>query len=260
MNKFPNKHSIKIVLHLQESETLTVQNQSLKTEIHKLEQEKVRLMQVLSGHENICLQRLQQDPVAIKTEGLSPVDNEFLAASTSTVPPPQLSHSPGLLTGGNNFMLPPYTEATVTPVTQPLMTNNQNITQDTIPTPFNMSQTNHSNLQSLVPPNSVGAISSPNGQPPSFEDAVRIATEIKMEDNSQDLQNYNHRQQQGFPPMYDSEPSSLQPPPINESSNDVFRGTATFGNQIMSDSSNYFLAKRPLGHTYLDLDSRCIAL
>merc|ERR1711997_34757 len=108
--KCRNKKKARTQILIRESETLTVQNQSLKTEIHKLEQEKVRLMQVLSGHENICLQRMQQDPVAIKTEGLSPVDNEFLAASTSTVPPTQLSHSPGLITSGNSFMLPPYTE------------------------------------------------------------------------------------------------------------------------------------------------------
>merc|ERR1712018_113950 len=58
--KCRNKKKARTQILIRESETLTVQNQSLKNEIHKLEQEKVRLMQVLSGHDNNCLQRMQQ--------------------------------------------------------------------------------------------------------------------------------------------------------------------------------------------------------
>jgi hypothetical protein len=40
-----------------ESETLVNQNQSLKSEIHKLEREKKRLIDVLASHESSCPKR-----------------------------------------------------------------------------------------------------------------------------------------------------------------------------------------------------------
>merc|ERR1711863_178198 len=56
--KCRNKKKARTQILIRESETLSVQNQSLKSEIQKLEKEKLRLMQVLSGHENACLQRI----------------------------------------------------------------------------------------------------------------------------------------------------------------------------------------------------------
>jgi hypothetical protein len=46
----------------QESETLVSQNHSLKSEIHKLEKEKKRLMNVLLVHETSCAKRLKPTP------------------------------------------------------------------------------------------------------------------------------------------------------------------------------------------------------
>jgi hypothetical protein len=250
---------------IQESETLTVQNQSLKNEIHKLEQEKVRLMQVLSGHENACLQRMQQDAVEIKSETLSsPIEeNEFRVPSTVPLAPP-FTHSQGSITTAPSFSLPvpSYTDTT-TQMTLPLLQNNVPLASNPNLIPFNVSQTNQHDLhhQPLMSSghDMVGTISPSECQPPSFDDAVRVATEIKMEDHLQEtiVQNPNHRQQvpQGFQPIF--EPDHLQQ--MNESHHEVFR-SATFGNHSISDASSYFLAKRPLGHTYLDLDSRCIAL
>ena len=239
-----------------------VQNQSLKSEIQKLEQEKMRLMQVLSGHDNACLQRMQQEAIEIKQEGLpSPIDeNEFRVPSTVPIVP---SISQGSITTGASFTEPvsAYTENTAQN-TQPLLSNNVLLVNETNVLPYTMSQGNpHLHNQSLMTSGHglVGNLSPPECHPPSFDEAVRIATEIKMEESSQEpiVQNSNQLQQipQGFPQLFESE--SLQQ--INESRNDFFRAP-TFGNHSISDNSSYFLAKRPLGHTYLDLDSRCIAL
>merc|ERR1719211_218252 len=91
--KCRNKKKARTQILIRESETLTVQNQSLKTEIQKLEKEKVRLMQVLSGHENACLQRIH-DAVEIKSEELtSPMDEDEFRVPY-TVPPPPMITSP----------------------------------------------------------------------------------------------------------------------------------------------------------------------
>jgi hypothetical protein len=48
-------------MQFQESETLVSQNHHLKTEIHKLEREKKRLIDVLSAHETSCPKRHKTD-------------------------------------------------------------------------------------------------------------------------------------------------------------------------------------------------------
>ena len=256
-----------IEYYFQESETLTVQNQSLKNEIHKLEQEKSRLMQVLSGHDSACLQRMQQESVEIKRENFpSPMDdNEFRVPATMNIDP-TISNPPGLNTTSSNFTLPPssYTDRTAL-MAQPLLTSNSPMTNDPNLLSFNISQANQLDLhhQPLMTSGHemITTVSPSECHPPSFDDAVSVASEVKMEDNSQDtdVQIPNiHRQplQQGFTPIFESNSSIQQ---MNEPHHDAFRG-ATFGNHGIGDASNYFLAKRPLGHTYLDLDNRCIAL
>ena len=222
-------------------------------------------MQVLSGHDNACLQQIQHDAVEIKREALSsPMDeNEFRVPST--VPGvPTITSSQASITTAPNFSLPvpPYTNSTGH-ITQSILSNTVPMASNYNLIPFNISDTNQTDVQphSLMTSNHemVGTISPPECQPPSFDDAVRIASEIKIEDNSQEsiIQNPNHRPQvlQGLQPIFESD--SLQQ--MNESQHDFFRA-ATFGNHSISETSSYFLAKRPLGHTYLDLDSRCIAL
>ena len=225
-------------------------------------------MQVLSGHENACLQRMQHDAVEIKSETLpSPIDdNEFRVPSTVPLVP-SMTHSQGSITTASSFSLPvpSYTDST-NQMAQPLLQNNVPMSNNANLIPFNVSQTNQPDLhhQPLMTSchDMVGTISPSDCQPPSFDDAVRVATEIKMEDNAQEtiVQNSNHRQHQlpqGFPPMFESDHLQQQ---MNESHHEGFR-TAPFGNHnSISDASSYFLATRPLGHTYLDLDSRCIAL
>ena len=164
-----------------------VQNQSLKSEIQKLEQEKMRLMQVLSGHDNACLQRMQQEAIEIKQEGLpSPIDeNEFRVPSTVPIVP---SISQGSITTGASFTEPvsAYTENT-TQNTQPLLSNNVLLVNETNVLPYTMSQGNpHLHNQSLMTSGHglVGNLSPPECHPPSFDEAVRIATEIKMEELS----------------------------------------------------------------------------
>merc|ERR1711963_245253 len=122
--KCRNKKKARTQILIRESETLTVQNQSLKNEIHKLEQEKVRLMQVLSGHDNTCLQRMQQESVEIKRENFpSPMDdNEFRVPVTIPVDP-TIPNPHGLSTTTvSNFTLPSssYVDRT-TQITQPLL-------------------------------------------------------------------------------------------------------------------------------------------
>ena len=252
---------------MQESETLTVQNQSLKGEIQKLEQEKLRLVQVLSGHENSCLQRMQQnDNVEIKHERLStPMDEEdeyrvpcsVPAISTIAASQESISAAPGFPVPVPNFP-------------DPTGQVNQSSFLNTIPAnsnpnllPYNISNPNQTDDQPLFLMTSghemVGTISPRQNQPPSFDDASRIANEIKVEDNSNEpiIQNTIQHPQMlpSLPPIFDSGP--LQH--MTESQPDFFRA-ATFGNHSIGEASSYFLAKRPLGHTYLDLDSRCIAL
>ena len=59
----------------------------------------------------------------------------------------------------------------------------------------------------------------------------------------------------------------IKPPPqiqvnsfsVNDDKNNFMRNSCSLDN-VDSSSAAAFLGKRPLGHTYLDLDSRCIAL
>ena len=69
-------------------------------------------------------------------------------------------------------------------------------------------------------------VSPPEEDPPSFAEAIRMVSEVKEEE--EEIPNYN------LPDYFGSENFYSQQAP--------------------------FLAKRPLGQTYLDLDSRCIAL
>ena len=246
---------------------MTVQNQSLKNEIHKLEQEKIRLMQVLSGHDNTCLQRMQQESVEIKRENFpSPMDdNEFRVPMTIPVDP-TITNSHGLNTTVSNFTVPSssFVDRT-TQITQPLLNSNVPLANNPNLIPFNISQSSQLDLhhQPLMTSghDMIATVSPSDCQPPSFDDAVAAAPEIKMEDNSQDTTvqspNLHHQPiQQGFTPIFDSDPSIQQ---MNDNHHDALRA-ASFGNHGLGDASSYFLAKRPLGHTYLDLDSRCIAL
>ena len=101
-----------------------------------------------------------------------------------------------------------------------------------------------------------GTFSNSACQPPSFEDAVRMASQIKLEDTPREpiSQPPDQKELQIQQPIFQG--GSQQ---FNENQHDYFRA-ATFGYSSISEASSHFLVKRPLGHTYLDLDNRCIAL
>ena len=224
-------------------------------------------MQVLSGHDNNCLQRMQQESVDIKRENFpSPMDDNDFRIPTTIPVDTTITNPQSLNTTASNFTLPPssYTDR-MAQITQPLLTSNASMATDPNLLPFDISQANQLDLhhQPMMTSghNMIASVSPSECQPPSFDDTVSVGPEIKMEDNSQDniVQSPSlHRQpiQQGFTPIFDSDPQIQQ---INAPQHETFRA-ATFGNHGLGDTSSYFLAKRPLGHTYLDLDSRCIAL
>jgi len=248
---------------MQESETLTVQNQSLKSEIQKLEQEKVRLMQVLAGHDSACLQRMQHDAVEVKREGLpSPVDEtEFRVPCTL----PTITSPHAAMTTTSNFSqpAPPYSDSTGR-ITQSIVSNIFPMVSNSSSLPFNIPDPNQIDVQPqtfmATGQEPAGGISVHECQPPSFDDAARYVNEIKIEDNLQEeqlIQDPNQHQQalHNLQPIFQADPQQQ----MSESQHDFFRA-ATFGYHSISEASSNFLAKRPLGHTYLDLDSRCIAL
>ena len=210
---------------------------------------------------------MQQESVDIKRENFpSPMDdNEFRIPTTIPVDT-TITNPQSLSTTASNFTLPPssYTDR-MAQITQPLLTSNASMATDPNLLPFDISQANQLDLhhQPMMTSghNMIATVSPSESQPPSFDDGVSVGPEIKMEDNSQDIIVQSpslHRQpmQQGFTPIFDSEPQIQQ---INAPQHEAYRAS-TFGNHGLGDTSSYFLAKRPLGHTYLDLDSRCIAL
>jgi hypothetical protein len=77
-------------------------------------------------------------------------------------------------------------------------------------------------------------ISSPEEQPPSFAEAIEMASQVKEEDED-GMQQFTTGME------------------------NYFTTTASAADNFYQQQ-NHFLAKRTLGHTYLDLDSRCIAL
>jgi len=94
--------------------------------------------------------------------------------------------------------------------------------------------------------------STPEEDPPSFAEAIQMATEVKEEEEEEVISGYSldgyfgtHSQNH---PMVDHQ---------GHAEVDHFFHHTTHNQQM---HQNPFLAKRNLGQTYLDLDSRCIAL
>ena len=199
-------------------------------------------MQVLSGHENACLQRIH-DAVEIKSEELtSPMDEDKFRVPY-TVPPPPMITSP-----------------------QASLHSTHTISQTGVPytSSTSFASTIISSHPDMQPPSSFtgtsheleGTFSNSVCQPPSFDDAIRMASQIKIEDppREQVAQSPDQQELQIQQPVFQGVSQQL-----NENQHDYFRA-ATFGYSSISEASSHFLVKRPLGHTYLDLDNRCIAL
>jgi len=262
--KCRNKKKARTQLLMKESETLVVQNQNLKTEIQKLEKEKLRLMQVLSGHENACVHHVEglDQNVAIKCEDLPMLITEDEFSEPGTVPsmaPAQSSLNPALTNSQSVTSLPSNNLLNVAAyATSP------------ISTPFN--------IPNIYPAQSFmssglkrdGTISASSQQPPSFDDAVMMAGQVKSEEVLPQQEQQSILQQDHHPTIQQDH-HTLQQPSIFQghhtttqheiNDNHEFFRAAAFGYNITDTTSSHFLAKRPLGgHTYLDLDSRCIAL
>ena len=82
--------------------------------------------------------------------------------------------------------------------------------------------------------------STPEEDPPTFAEAIQMVNEVKEEE------------EEVIPYNLDSY--------FGHSQNTVMDHEEFFGHHHHANQQNPFLAKRSLGQTYLDLDSRCIAL
>ena len=207
-------------LTFQESEIMDAQNKALKLEISKLESEKHHLMDILQEHEPNCAKKLKEVMKVRHQSG----GFEF-------IPPQSTSSQSGLRNPDPEFRVP-------------------------LP-PASMVVS--SNPQQRVPMIKVTASTPEEPDPPTFAEAIQMVTEVKAEEEEEisgySLDGYfGHNSQNPVPD--DLDPGSririLQDP------EDFF--SHHHHTPHHQQLQNPFLAKRTLGQTYLDLDSRCIAL
>ena len=215
-------------------------------------------MQVLSGHENACVHRMEEldENVQVKCEDLPMLITEDEFSEPCAVPPmvpvasaqsslnPALTNSPSVASLPSNNPLNVATLAT-TPIS----------------TPFNIP--NIYPAQSFMSPGLKrdGTISTSCQQPPSFDDALMMAGQIKSEEVLPQQQQQSMLQQD-HQATVQQDHRTLQQPSIFQGhhtstqhevndNHDFFRAAA-FGYNITDTASSHFLAKRPLGgHTYL---------
>ncbi len=202
---------------IQESEFLETQNHTLKSEISRLEEEKKRLMEILSMHQPGCQKQLASAS-AVKEEEQEDMESK---------PAMQLQEGGG---GGGDFRVPPPPPpATATTAT-------------TTSASLSMAQ-----QQQQQQPGFQGAVA------PDADDLLDVKPQILLNDGPLVLAmsgiggGTGGGGIPGISGLEDFEvPSDFGPvDPIASSS---------------SSSSGHFLAKRPPVYTYLDMDSRCVAL
>jgi len=218
--KCRNKKKARTSCLMKESEIMDAQNKALKLEISKLESEKHHLMDILQEHEPNCAKKLKEVMKVRHQSG----GFEF-------IPPQSTSSQSGLRNPDPEFRVP-------------------------LP-PASMVVS--SNPQQRVPMIKVTASTPEEPDPPTFAEAIQMVTEVKAEEEEEisgySLDGYfGHNSQNPVPD--DLDPGSririLQDP------EDFF--SHHHHTPHHQQLQNPFLAKRTLGQTYLDLDSRCIAL
>ncbi len=200
---------------IQESEFLETQNHTLKSEISRLEEEKKRLMEILSMHQPGCQKQLASAS-AVKEEEQEDMESK---------PAMQLQEGGG---GGGDFRVPPPPPpATATTATT--------------------TSASLSMAQQQQQPSFQGAGA------PDADDLLDVKPQILLNDGPLVLamsgigSGTGGGGIPGLSGLEDFEvPSDFgQVDPSSTSS---------------SSSSGHFLAKRPPVYTYLDMDSRCVAL
>lgn len=220
--KCRNKKKARTHNLMKESDTLHAQNKTLKLEITKLEAEKSRLIDVLSRHQPNCAIKLKEIMKYNPSVGATSGDtNEF------RVPLPPTST---MTSGGGGAI--------------------NNATSSS--TSGHLQQ--HQQLPAVVQQIPKIRISEPPQQePPSFADL------IKEEDDPDSISGAGY--------MDDASNNYYSHHPASRilNSDSMHHNTDSFYNSSTSHHhhhhpTNHFLAKTHLGQTYLDLDSRCIAL